>query len=111
MKYICNSCNKGFNAKELTNCPICGSSDVESVIEKSIKSKIDKYNELVKEMEELIDKYTPLYLEASCINNTLRVYKQRGFITEEEIPKFKRHSLESKLAAYRKAKREAKKGD
>lgn len=112
MKYICNYCNHKFISKiEPTECPHCKSTNIELAINKSIESMINRYNELAVEMKELMDKYTPLYLETYCINNILRVYKRRGLITEEEIPKFEKPKLEAQVAEYRKAKRESKKGE
>lgn len=63
---------------------------------------IKRSNELTAELDALMEKYKPIYLERECALNTLRVYKGRGIITESEMPKVKRHNIQNELAEYRK---------
>lgn len=63
---------------------------------------IKRSNELTAELDALMEKYKPIYLERECALNTLRVYKGRGIITESEMPKVKRHNIQKELAEYRK---------
>lgn len=63
---------------------------------------IKRSNKLTAELDALMEKYKPIYLERECALNTLRVYKGRGIITESEMPKVKRHNIQKELAEYRK---------
>lgn len=63
---------------------------------------IKRSNELTAELDALMEKYKPIYLERECALNTLRIYKGRGIITESEMPKVKRHNIQKELAEYRK---------
>lgn len=67
---------------------------------------IKRSNELTMELDALMEKYKPIYLERECMLNTLRVYKGRGIINELEMPKIKRHNIQKELAEYRKKRKE-----
>lgn len=67
---------------------------------------IKRSNELTMELDALMEKYKPIYLERECMLNTLRVYKGRGIINESEMPKIKRHNIQKELAEYRKTRKE-----
>ena len=67
---------------------------------------IKRSNELTIELDTLMEKYKPIYLERECMLNTLRVYKGRGIINESEMPKIKRHNIQKELAEYRKNRKE-----
>lgn len=106
MKFVCNSCNKQFSLKEKPKCcPYCMSQDIEPNGKTSALRMLAKYNELSKQMDDLMEKYKPLYLEAECIRSTLRTYKARGILTEDEFPKKKSTNLLNNLSEYRKTRR------
>lgn len=116
MHIICNDCGKNFNFSAVPRfCPFCGSSDVERRKKATCKNEykkrdarktalelIKRSNELTMELDALMEKYKPIYLERECMLNTLRVYKGRGIINELEMPKIKRHNIQKELAEYRK---------
>ena len=104
MKYICNNCNKTYSAKEeAVFCPYCGSHKIERTGRKSALDMLNKYNELKTKMDKIIEEeFLPLYLEAEYIRDTLRTYKMRGLITEEEMPVKEKYNLHSKMSEYRK---------
>ena len=107
MKYVCNACNKTYSVNEESKfCPYCGSHKIERTGRKSALNMLNTYNELKAKMDKIIEEeFMPLYLEAECIRDTLRVYKMRGLITEEELPKKERDALMNKLSEYRKNKK------
>ena len=61
---------------------------IERTGRESALDMLDRYNNLQKSMDMIIEeKYLPLWAEAEYIRATLRTYKSRGLITEEEMPK------------------------
>jgi len=104
MKYVCNDCNKTYSVKEESKfCPYCGSDRIERTGRKSALDMLKTYNELKAKMDKIIEEeFMPIYLEAECIRDTLRTYKMRGLITEEEMPIKEQYALRSKMSEYRK---------
>ena len=106
MRYSCNSCGKLFSTDAKAKCcPYCMGTDVEPTGKTSALKMLDKYNSLSAQMDELIEKYIPLYLEAETIRATLRTYKARGIISEAEMPKKVRPQIQARLSEYRKNKK------
>ena len=106
MKYVCKKCNGTHSTREESKfCPYCGSTKIERTGRESALDMLDRYNNLQKSMDMIIEeKYLPLWAEAEYIRATLRTYKSRGLITEEEMPKKEKYSLHDKLSEYRKKK-------
>lgn len=107
MRIICNSCGKTFSVDNKPKCcPYCASKNVEPTGKASAMVMLEKYNDLDKQMNDLIEKYIPLYLESERIRATLRTYKARGIISEAEMPLKKRPQILARLSEYRKNKKE-----
>lgn len=108
MRYTCSDCNETFSAaKKPKNCPFCLSENLRydgKSREKAIEL-IEYSNQLTSQIEELMEKFKPIYLERECALNTLRVYKQRGIITEEEMPKIERQNIQKEIVKYRKKRK------
>lgn len=107
MKYICKKCNGTHSTREESKfCPYCGSTKIERTGRESALDMLKTYNELKTKMDKIIEEeFMPLYLEAECIRDTLRTYKMRGLITEEEMPIKEQYALRSKMSEYRKNKK------
>lgn len=107
MRYICNACEKRFTLDSGAKCcPYCMSTDIELTGKASALKMLKQYNDLSAQMDELMEKYIPLYLEAETIRSTLRTYKSRGIISNEEMPVKKKPQMLAKLSEYRKSKKE-----
>lgn len=110
--YICESCGSSFRLAEKPNfCPKCASSNVRPntiKAEKYAEAQIARFEELKPKMEKAFDEYASMYGEMEAIRVTLRKYKERGIITEEQIPKLVMPKLSKKLAEYRKERTESK---
>lgn len=103
MRFKCNSCGQAFNFKqEIRCCPICTSTNIERTGKANALKMLNEYNDLSSQMEVLMEKYIPLYLEAERIRSTLRQYKVRGLITAEEMPPKQRVNITAMLSDYRK---------
>ena len=108
MRYYCNKCGKTFSTDAQAKCcPYCMNTDIEPTGKASALKMLEKYNELDAAMNELIDQYIPLYLEAETIRATLRTYKARGIISEAEMPKKVRPQIQARLSEYRKNRKES----
>lgn len=86
-------------------CPFCASAKIEPTGRASALKMLENYNELDRQMNELIEKYIPIYLEAERIRSTLRTYKSRGILTEAEMPVKKRPQILATLSEYRKKRK------
>lgn len=109
MEYICNDCKEVFAAtKKPKCCPFCLSEKLicNGKSRQTALPLIKQCNQLTAQLDELMAKYKPIYLERECILSTLRIYKRRGIITEEEMPKIKRENIQKELAEYRKKRKE-----
>lgn len=112
MKYICRNCAETFSATKMPKCcPFCLSENFrgDGKARQTALTLIKRSNQLTAQLEELMEKYKPIYLEREVALNTLRVYKQRGIITEAEMPKIKSTNIQKELAEYRKNRKEEKK--
>lgn len=111
MKYVCRNCMETFIVtKRPKHCPFCSSENIGSdgKARQTALDLIEHCNQLTMQLDKLMEKYKPLYLERECALNTLRVYKQRGIITDVEMPKIKRDNIQKELTEYRKKRREGK---
>lgn len=109
MDYVCQNCNETFStAKKPKCCPFCLSANFihEGKSRQTALALIKRSNQLTAQLEELMEKYKPIYLEREVALNTLRVYKRRGIITEEEMPKIERQSIQKEISEYRKKRKE-----
>lgn len=108
MKYICKECAEMFTAtKKPKCCPFCLSENIrgDGKSRQTALALIERSNQLTAQLDELMEKYKPIYLERECVLNTLRVYKQRGIITDSEMPKIKSYNIQKELAEYRKKRK------
>ena len=108
MNYFCGNCNESFSApKKPKCCPFCLSENFKyyGKSRKTAMELIEYSNQLTAQLNELMEKYKPIYLERECALNKLRVYKQRGIITEEEMPKIERQSVQKEISEYRKKRK------
>lgn len=108
MNYVCTNCKEIFSAtKKPKCCPFCSSENLicEGKSRKTALALIERSNQLTTQLDDLMEKYKPIYLEREIALNTLRVYKQRGIITEEEMPKIKKQNIQKELAEYRQKRR------
>lgn len=109
MKYVCEKCEEKFSAtKKPKCCPFCLSENIrgDRKSRKTALMLIKRSNELTAQLNELMEKYKPIYLERECALSTLRVYKKRGIITDAEMPKIKNHNIQKELTEYRKKRKE-----
>lgn len=108
--YKCQKCGKGFRfAKQPDFCPFCGGHDVSQDNEKARNTALEIIRELdvlALEMETLWSEYAEKWVVYEDKMQTLRVYKRRGIVTEDEMPTIQKKSLANELNAYRKAKKE-----
>lgn len=65
---------------------------------------VEEHNRLMKEMLVKFDEYAQAYAKVEYVRGTLRTYKSRGIIQENEMPDFTRPKLLDYLQKYRKEK-------
>lgn len=109
MKYVCNNCSETFTTdKKPKCCPFCLSENFrgDGKARQTALTLIKRSDQLTAQLNELMEKYKPIYLEREVALNTLRVYKRRGIITEEEMPKIERQSIQKEISEYRKKRKE-----
>ena len=107
MKWMCKTCKNTFSTSfdGVSCCPYCQSPEVELSGRASALKMLTRYNELLAEANKVYEEmYAPLYLEAEAIRSTLRVYRNRGLLTKDEMPNIQRPPLTSKLSDYRKSR-------
>lgn len=99
---VCRSENKNLF------CMNCGSIKIKRYGKKARENAI----QIIAELEELNERLVPLweeYIELSAQREdrmqTLRVYKKRGIISDDEIPRYKNETMRNALASYRTKKR------
>lgn len=112
--YYCISCGGSFKALQEPNfCPVCGKSDLRKGTYKAIEtafSTIADCIELSKELAEAWENYIKLLAVYEDKMQLLRVYKKRGIIKEEEIPRyadFKSKGIAQAVKEYRKDRRDS----
>lgn len=109
MRYVCKDCVQTFTAdKKPKRCPFCLSENLigDTKSRRTALELIERSNQLTAQLDELMEKYKPIYLERECALSTLRVYKMRGIITEAEMPKIKGYNIQKDIAKYRKKRKE-----
>lgn len=113
-QYKCLACGASFKTEfDARLCPQCGSSDVRLDLDHYQKARdtavelIEKHNSLMKKALKKFDEYQELYAEVELVRSTLRTYKSRGIISDEEMPSIVRPKLSDRLIK----KRNSKKGD
>ena len=107
--YSCNSCGIAFKlAHDVKFCPYCGADTigVDGKARKTALSMIEEHNQLMTVALKKFDEYAQVYAEIETIRSTLRAYKSRGLINEEEMPSFKRPLLSEYVDKYRKSRKE-----
>lgn len=111
MKYVCQNCKEMFSASKLPKCcPFCLADNIGytgKAREKALE-KITKVNELTAQIDEIMERVKPLYLERALLLDSLRTQKHRGVITEVEMPKTKKYQFEAEIPEYRRKLREEK---
>lgn len=108
MEYVCKDCKSCFSTKQAKQpycCPMCASLNIATITKarKTAMRLIDESNELTKQIDALMSRYTELYCERETKLVTLRVYKGRGIISDAEMPHIKRQNLQAQLSEYRKS--------
>ena len=106
MEYVCKDCNSCFSTLKQPNCcPMCASLNITPISKarSTAMRLIDECNEITKQIDDLMSKYTELYCERETRLNTLRVYKRRGIVSDTEVPHIKRQNLQAQLSEYRKS--------
>ena len=107
-KYSCDTCANEFYVTVTPNvCPICGSKTIHAGSKESqttAREYINKLNEMIPKLEKLADDFVDLYVEYKTVQETARVYANRGIIGKEEVPKFKMPNLTEAFHESRKKK-------
>lgn len=107
--YACKSCGISFQlAYEVKFCPYCGSEmiGVDGKARTTALGMIEEHNKLMSKALEKFDEYAQIYAQIETIRSTLRTYKSRGLITEEEMPPLKKPLLSEYVSRYRKSRKE-----
>lgn len=109
MKFKCRVCNAEISLDIAPKyCPFCAADKPKRVKENARNTAlqlIERHNALTKELDIIMEKYAPLYLERETIRSTLRTYKARGIISDDEMPDMNRTSIMQNLSAYRKQRK------
>lgn len=112
-QYKCKNCNAGFRlARRPAFCPFCGSNKIgldHGKARETGLALIAECNAIAVSLEELWAQYIKLLAEYENKMQTLRVYKKRGIIKEEELPRYNKPTLKNELAALRAKLKEEKK--
>lgn len=112
MEYKCNDCGNVVRlAKAPRFCPFCGSESIERDLTKARANAfqlIESCNKLAAEMEPIFNAYLEKMAQYEWNMQTLRTYKMRGIITEEELPKYRRPQIQRALAEYRRRRKAEK---
>ncbi len=110
-KYICRSCNSEFRiGVKPSVCPACGSDNIYNVshliARETAVQLIEELNELKPKLETAFSAYAQLYGRYEAIRITLRQYKKRGIVSEDEVPVIEKPLLREKLKEYREGRKE-----
>ena len=103
--YKCRNCGKGFRlATNPLFCPFCGGNKIEI----NVKAR-ETASQLIRECEELIrildpmwDEYVGILAMYEIKMRTLRSYKKRGIVSDEELPRHEKRHLRDALMEYQK---------
>lgn len=114
-KYYCPDCKVTFSSSvEPRFCLHCGSAKVQRDMQ-AARAKADallkSVQHLTSEIEQVWEMLIPLLAERADKMNSLRQYKTRGVITQEEIPTIERMNLGEAMKAYRARKQEGSQGE
>lgn len=103
--FRCSSCGAGFRlAQKPQFCPFCASRSV-TAHGKALETAqrlIAECNEKAEKMEALWSEYVSLLTGYELNMLTLRTYKKRGIITDDDMPRYEKKSLKQSLAEHRK---------
>ena len=109
-RYVCDDCGARFGCSGVAKfCPSCGGAWVRADRERA-KDRAQKYiaecKELVEKAEAAFNAYAEIYCEYEFRVQTLRQYKKRGIITDEQIPRMGKPHVAEKLKEYREKRKE-----
>lgn len=111
-KYVCMDCGRRLiYAEEPKYCPNCGGANMVLDRRKSrvhAENCIAKCQEMLPALEASYAEFIQDYVAYEDLMQTLRVYKNRGVVTEEELPKLFKPTLSQSLKEYRASKGEKK---
>lgn len=105
--FKCSDCGAAFRlAQKPRFCPYCASPNViaHGKALETARKLIAECNEKVEKLEVLWSEYVALQASYELNMLTLRTYKKRGIITDDDMPCYKKKSLKESLAEYRKKK-------
>ena len=113
-KFTCDSCGYSFvGTKDAVFCPYCGGRSFHVDHDRARKTAlvlIAECNELAAKMAPVWSEYVTLLAQYEAKMQTLRAYKMRGIVQEDEMPKNAKKFLKDALAEYR-SRRSAKGGE
>lgn len=108
-RYVCMTCGQKFRMDGQPHiCPNCGSTSIDD--ETNVQARktairlIREVNEIIPEMEETFEQYIEKRVDVELRMQTLRTYKRRGIVRDEEMPVFDRPKLAERLNERRKQK-------
>lgn len=113
-EYICGKCGQSFRmAKKPSFCPFCGGQGSVALNQKKAReTALRLISELTESDIPVLEAIRQGYVEQMAIveykKQTLRKYKQRGVITEEEMPSYHYPTVNEALKEYRRMKKENK---
>ena len=113
IQYRCHSCGMSTRLPEEKipgYCPYCGSTDIDIDREKARETAgrmIAECNEILRELKPAHDKYISILARYELNMQTLRCYKKRGVVSEDEMPHWKKTLLPSEMKKLRNARKEA----
>lgn len=115
-RYYCQSCGmEHIFSHPPKFCPDCG--NMNTMVKDNRKARetaLRKIDELKTEdipaMESIFSSYMAQRVAVEVKMQTLRTYKRRGIVSEEEMPVLERPRLQEKLAEYRRLKGETEDG-
>ena len=105
IQYACNSCGTGFRLRQQPICcPFCGSKELtyHTTSKQTALQLVQQVNAWRDEEDAKYEEFLALHVKIENTMQTLRVYKKRGIISEEEMPRpFKKKRLDIALKEYR----------
>lgn len=113
-EYNCSKCGQSFRmANKPMFCPFCGEQSSVALNQKRARETALR---LIAELNEsdipVLESIRKGYLEQWALveykRQTLRKYKQRGVITEEEMPSYRNPTVNEALKEYRRMMKEEK---
>lgn len=113
-RYACTTCGQKFRMDgQPCVCPSCGSSSIDD--ETNVQARktalrlIREVNEIISEMDEIFEQYIEKRVDAELRMQTLRTYKRRGIVGDDEMPVFDRPRLAERLNERRKQRKQENK--